>query len=87
MLSQLTNINCMIVCCCNAHNRLFIGFQWTLIMVQFIVADACPDVPEEVDIQLQRQAFIRSKILDKVSCVCYVQLCCGVVLAFPRLVV
>lgn len=58
-------------------HRLFIGFQWTLIMVQFIVADACPDVPEEVDIQLQRQAFIRSKILDKVSCVLQCrQLCC-----------
>lgn len=47
--------------------RLFIGFQWTLIMVQFIVAEVVPDVPPEVEIQGQRQEFIRSKILDKVA--------------------
>jgi hypothetical protein len=27
---------------------IFIGFQWTLICVQFVVAEICPDVPEEV---------------------------------------
>ena len=48
-------------------SRLFIGFQWTLIVVQFVVAEICPDVPEEVEIQIDRQNFIRSKILDKVA--------------------
>ncbi len=47
--------------------RLFIGFQWTLIMVQVIVTAAVHDVPPEVEIQLARQAFIRSKLLDKIE--------------------
>eukprot|EP01032_Pedospumella_encystans_P010538 gene10538-12308_t len=46
---------------------LFIGFQWTLIMVQVIVTAAVHDVPPEVEIQLARQAFIRSKLLDKIE--------------------
>jgi hypothetical protein len=44
---------------------IFIGFQWTLISVQFIVAQVIPDEPEEAVIQLERQKFIVSKILDR----------------------
>lgn len=36
-------------------------------MVQFITADAVPDVPPEVEIQMERQTFIRSKLLDQVA--------------------
>lgn len=47
--------------------RLFIGFQWTMVMVQLIVSEVVPDVPDEVEIQIKRQEFIRSKLLDKVE--------------------
>lgn len=36
-------------------------------MVQVIVTAAVHDVPPEVEIQLARQAFIRSKLLDKIE--------------------
>lgn len=38
-----------------------------MVMVQFIVAEVVPDVPDEVEIQIQRMEFIRSKVLDKVE--------------------
>ncbi len=38
-----------------------------MVMVQFIVTEVVPDVPLEVEIQMQRMNFIRSKILDKVE--------------------
>lgn len=44
--------------------RIFIGFQWTLISIQFIVEQLIPDEPEEAIIQLERQRFIVTKVLD-----------------------
>jgi hypothetical protein len=38
-----------------------------MVMVQLIVSEVVPDVPEEVEIQVKRQTFIRSKLLDKVE--------------------
>lgn len=44
---------------------LFIGFQWVIFTMQFIAEAAIPDIPEEVEIQQKRNAFITSKIIDK----------------------
>ncbi|RYG65224.1 hypothetical protein EON64_12380 [archaeon] len=44
---------------------IFIGFQWTLIGVQFIIEQLIPDVPEEAETQEKRNDFIVSKIIDK----------------------
>lgn len=53
----------------SAYGRLwiFVGFQWVLIGVQFIAQAIVPDVPEEVEIQAERMAFINEKIIDKVE--------------------
>lgn len=45
--------------------RIFVGFQWSLIGVQFIAQAIVPDVPEEVEVQLERMEFIVSKVIDK----------------------
>jgi len=45
---------------------LFIGFQWLIFTVQYIVEVAVPDEPYEVQIQVQRSNFINDKILKKV---------------------
>jgi len=37
--------------------------QWVLLSIQFVLATLIPDVPEEVEIQLQRQAFIVDKVI------------------------
>ena len=42
---------------------LFIGFQWFLISVQFIISAAIPDIPASVQIQSQRSEFIVSKLI------------------------
>lgn len=42
---------------------LFIGFQWFLISVQFIISAAIPDTPESVHIQQKRAEFIVSKLI------------------------
>lgn len=44
---------------------IFIGFQWTLFFFQYVMSVLVPDVPEEVDIQMQRMAFIISKVCKK----------------------
>mmetsp|Transcript_27752 Transcript_27752/g.59816 ORF Transcript_27752/g.59816 Transcript_27752/m.59816 type:complete len:763 (-) Transcript_27752:195-2483(-) len=46
---------------------VFIGFQWALITTQFLAQEIITDVPEEVEVQMDRQAFIRSKVIDKVA--------------------
>jgi hypothetical protein len=43
---------------------IFIGFQWTMITIQMVVAYLIPDVPDKVTVQLQRQAFYNSKAID-----------------------
>jgi hypothetical protein len=48
-------------------NRIFIGFQWTLIGLQFIAQEIIEDCPAEVTIQRQRNEFINSKVVEKVA--------------------
>jgi hypothetical protein len=36
-------------------------------MLQMIIMEAIPDIPEEIDIQLQRTEFIERKLIDKVG--------------------
>lgn len=47
--------------------RIFIGFQWVLIGMQFIVQAIIPDVPNEVEIQSERIEFINEKVVEKVA--------------------
>lgn len=49
----------------NFDHRVFVGFQWVLIGIQFIIQSFVPDEPEEVAIQMKRQAFITSKVIDR----------------------
>ncbi len=44
---------------------LFLAFQWTLLVVQFIAQQVISDIPEEVEIQQKRMKFIISKIIDR----------------------
>lgn len=46
---------------------VFIGFQWVLIGAQFLAQAIVPDVPEEVEIQIQRNEFINDKVIEKVE--------------------
>lgn len=46
---------------------VFIGFQWACFALQMIIMAVIPDVPEEIDIQLQRTDFIVDKLIDKVG--------------------
>jgi anoctamin-10/anoctamin-7 len=46
---------------------IFIGFQWVLISIQFITQAIIPDVPESVEVQLERTAFINDKVIEKVA--------------------
>jgi hypothetical protein len=45
---------------------IFIGFQWLVFTLQYIVGIAIPDEPYEVQVQLQRSDFINKKLLMKV---------------------
>ena len=44
---------------------VFIGFQWVLIGMQFMIQCFVPDEPEEVTIQMKRSEFICSKVIDR----------------------
>ena len=44
---------------------VFIGFQWALFSLQYIIQAVIPDEPLQVGIQKQRADFLNSKILDK----------------------
>jgi len=44
---------------------VFIGFQWVLMTIQFIFEVAIADIPEDVEIQMQRMKFIEDKIIHK----------------------
>eukprot|EP01039_Chlorochromonas_danica_P004477 gene4477-4905_t len=46
---------------------IFVGFQWVCFSLQMIIMAVIPDVPEEIDIQLERRDFIVSKLIDKVE--------------------
>lgn len=47
--------------------RIFIGFQWVLLSLQFISTVIIDDVPPEVTIQLERNEFINLKVIEKVA--------------------
>ena len=42
---------------------VFIGFQWVVFLIQMLFAQLIPDVPIEVDIQMQRQNFIVRRMI------------------------
>jgi len=44
---------------------IFVGFQWCLIGIQFIAQALVPDVPEEVEIQLERMDYIILKVIER----------------------
>jgi len=44
---------------------VFIGFQWALFTLQYIIEKIIPDEPLEVGIQVQRADFLNAKILQK----------------------
>lgn len=45
------------------YNRIFIGFQWTLLCLQFILLKLIPDIPLPVQIQMARAEFINEKLI------------------------
>jgi len=45
---------------------IFICYQYCIYLLMLVMDIAIPDVPEEVQIQLQRQKFINSKVIEKV---------------------
>ena len=42
--------------------RVFVGFQWSMYVVQYVIAAVTPDVPVKVSTQLKRMKFIVSKV-------------------------
>lgn len=49
-----------------ARYWIFIGFQWSCFSLQALLMAAIPDVPESVEIQLTRTAFLVDKFVDLV---------------------
>ena len=43
-------------------NRVFIGFQWALFLMQIGIEAIIDDVPEEVEVQTERMKFIVDKV-------------------------
>ena len=50
------------------YNRIwiFIGMSFGIFLVKFVSAVVIPDIPEEVEIQLQRQQYILDKIIHNI---------------------
>jgi hypothetical protein len=46
---------------------IFIGFQWVIFSLQFLISLLVPDVPAFVDIQMKRNDFINHKIFLRES--------------------
>ena len=42
---------------------IFVGFNWVLIAIQFAAQAIVDDIPEEVEIQLERMKFIHDKLI------------------------
>lgn len=51
----------------DARFWIFIGFQWLCFALQAVIMELIPDVPEAVEIQLQRQEFVVCKLIDQVA--------------------
>lgn len=56
------------------HQACFAGFEHLLLALKSGLEGGMPDVPAEVALQLQRQEFITSKIIDQIPGTLYV---CG----------
>ncbi|KAJ1416346.1 calcium-activated chloride channel-domain-containing protein [Ochromonadaceae sp. CCMP2298] len=46
---------------------IFALFQWVCFALQGLIMAVIPDVPEEIDIQQQRMAFVVRKLIDRVA--------------------
>lgn len=46
---------------------VFILFQWVCFILQAFIMAIIPDIPEEIEIQIERQDFIVRKLIDKVA--------------------
>eukprot|EP00595_Chromulina_sp_UTEXLB2642_P002351 CAMPEP_0196767946 /NCGR_PEP_ID=MMETSP1095-20130614/42161_1 /TAXON_ID=96789 ORGANISM="Chromulina nebulosa, Strain UTEXLB2642" /NCGR_SAMPLE_ID=MMETSP1095 /ASSEMBLY_ACC=CAM_ASM_000446 /LENGTH=104 /DNA_ID=CAMNT_0042136839 /DNA_START=1206 /DNA_END=1520 /DNA_ORIENTATION=- len=46
---------------------IFLIFQWICFSTQYIVMEVIPDIPEEIEIQIQRTEHICEKIIEQVS--------------------
>jgi len=46
--------------------RIFLGYQWVLLTIQYIFAVVTPDTSSVVEIQKQRIEFINEKVIEKV---------------------
>jgi hypothetical protein len=44
---------------------VFIGFQWVLFFVQYVIRAIIPDIPFEVEIQTDRADFLNRKIIER----------------------
>jgi len=45
---------------------VFVVFQWTCFTLQAVIMAMIPDIPEEINFQIQRTQHIRAKIIDMV---------------------
>ena len=45
---------------------LFLVLEHSILAIKYIVAEAMPDVPDEVEIQLGRSEFIASKVIENI---------------------
>ncbi len=50
-----------------ARYWVFILFQWVCFSLQAFIMAIIPDVPEEIEIQLQRTEFVVRKVIDQVA--------------------
>jgi hypothetical protein len=46
---------------------IFLGFQWIMMAVQYILELAIPTIPEEVQIQKERIRYIEHKVIRKIE--------------------
>ncbi len=44
---------------------IFIGFQWVVFGLQYVIRASVPDVPEEVKVQVERADFFNRKLIER----------------------
>jgi anoctamin-10 len=44
---------------------IFIGFQWVLFGSVYLVQSVIPDIPPEVELQIERSEYIQAKLIEK----------------------
>ena len=42
---------------------IFIGFQWVMFFVNYVIRAVIPDIPWEIEVQKQRQDFVNKKLI------------------------